>query len=145
MHKLDWMDELLPIVIGIILTITLFCAQAPVARAGEIPREKAIPCLLGEAEAEGYTGLLALAHALRNRGSTKGVYGCNAPRVKSRAYSSRTLVLAIKAWEESRLGYDITEGADHWQSKEDMKRPAPWRDKCELTVIIKNHTFFNCK
>lgn len=152
MDNNDWIDQALPVFIGLVCLLALFMYLCPVVKAAELPKEKVIYCLIGEAEGGGYKGMLAIAHAIRNRAGLKayakaplrGVYGCNSPRVKNRLYSSKTLVQAIKAWEESRLGYDITQGAEHWQSKADLKKNPAWINKCDFTGEFGGNYFYKC-
>ena len=72
--------------------------------------QKAILAIIGEAENQGYDGMLAVACAIRNRRTLQGVYGLNAPRVKHGLYTKRTYLESKKAWEESKKlmakGYD---------------------------------------
>lgn len=56
------------------------------AGADEISEEKAVACILGEARGEGEQGIRLMASALRNRGTTQGVYGCRADLSKEMAY-----------------------------------------------------------
>jgi hypothetical protein len=122
----------------------LLCPGAQV-QAREIPREQAVSCIIGEAENQGTDGMSALAHALRTRGSTRGVYGCTSPRVTQHLYSAKVFVQALKAWEESRHSPDPTHGADHWLSRQDMANPPAWLKSCAFTVQIKDHAFYKCK
>lgn len=119
------------------------------AHAKEIPKEIAVYCIIGEAEGEGDDGMMAVAMALRNRGTTKGVYGCTSKRVKERLYSSETLVQAVKAWEESRglncTWADETQCANSWYSKEDIKKDPGIFNRCIFTGNLKNHYYFRCK
>lgn len=83
---------------------------------GGIDEKRAVNAIIGEAEGEGYRGMLAIAGAIRNRGHLIGVYGEKAPRVIGKKYSLKTLQLAKQAWRES-ANNDITNGADHWGGK----------------------------
>ena len=86
------------------------------AHASQIPEDRAVNALIGEAESLGYTGMLHIACSLRNRGHLRGVYGEKAPRVVNRKYSPKTLQDARRAWADSAKA-DITKGSDHWASK----------------------------
>jgi hypothetical protein len=123
------------------IILLLFCA---VCHANEIPERVAVACIIGEAEDQGAIGMDGIAHALRNRGTIKGVYGCNSKRVKNRLYSSKTLVQAIKAWNESRNGPDITHGATGWGNPKDIDifKRLKWWKKCVVTTKIKDHFFY---
>lgn len=126
------------------LTIILFFLWVGLGHAGEIPREKAIYAIIGEFEND---NMLAGACTIRNRGTLKGVYGINSKRVKNHLYSPKTFVKAVKAWEESRKPSQcqMVQGADHWQSVSDMKKPQSWRNKCVLTYKTDKTSFFRCK
>ena len=66
------------LLIAIFLAVILLFIAIGTAEADEIPRDVAVHCILGEARDQGLDGLTAVAEALRNRGTTKGVYGCKA-------------------------------------------------------------------
>jgi hypothetical protein len=123
--------------------ITLFWMSKD-ADAAEIPEHKAILCIIGEAENQGFEGLLAIAHAIRNRGTLKGVYGLHAPRVRYHLYSREILKEATLAWEQSAIDYDITHGATGWGNKEDILKFCwnSWWSKCDVTVHIGDHYFY---
>lgn len=87
-----------------------------------LTEEKACHCILGEARGEvgkyGYNSLLAVAEAIRNRGSkTQGVYGCGADLSKDMSYmkSKGLLDMALKAWRESKTS-NLIKGAQYWGS-----------------------------
>jgi hypothetical protein len=129
------------------MSLTLcFIVPCGLSYAQELPKNKVIDCILGEAEGSGYRGMLAISHAIRNRGNLKGVYGCNSPRVKQHKYSSKTFVDAVRAWEDSRLGYDITEGATGWGNDKDLTifARSTWWKNCEITVSIGGNNFYSC-
>lgn len=88
------------------------------AFAGEIPEETAVHCILGEARGEGYASMLGHAEALRTRGSTRGVYGCNVNLNKEMPYLRATGILtqARQAWEASKTSKTVS-GAQFWASK----------------------------
>jgi len=127
--------------------LLFFVLLAPLskAQADTLPKNKVVDCIIGEAEGGGYPGMLAVAHAIRNRGHLRGVYGCNSPRVKQRKYSSATFVQAVRAWEDSRLGRDITNGADHWQSAADLEKQPVWLAACTPTIEAGGNYFFRCE
>lgn len=113
------------------------------AHADVIPQEKAIKAIIGEAENQGYTGMLSVACALRNRGTLKGVYGLNAPRVKAHKYSPSTYAMAQKAWLESAKR-DITNGATGWGNGQDGIEFAKtqWWKNCVIVYRHKDHFFY---
>lgn len=105
------------------LIIAVICVTMAVATPlvlghsqGRIDSVRAVNAIIGEAEGEGYMGMLAIACAIRNRGHLRGVYGEKSSRVLGKKYSPKTLELAKKAWKESAVK-DITNGADHWGGK----------------------------
>ena len=137
-RNIDGVDLLVAGVITLIALLFIFWPGT--ARAGEIPRERGVYCVQGEAENQGSKGMLAVACAMRTRGTTKGVYGCNR-EVKHRA---RSFVQAVKAWQESNhpKKCKFIGGANSWRSWADI-----WRDpliffRYRLTYIYKGHLFF---
>lgn len=131
----------------IILAMMLWAAGA--AHSAEIPRDRAINAIIGEAENQGTEGMSALAHAIRNRAKAqkdlfKGVYGEHAPRVKARKYSPKTFMQAVKAWEESAHTPDPTHGATGWGNAKDLQifKRAKWFKKAIITAKIKDHFFY---
>lgn len=121
----------------ILLILLLICGTA----YAETPKE--VLCVIGEAEGEGYSGMLAVSEAIRNRGTLKGVYGCNAPRVRKHAYGDKVLNTAIKAWKDSEGSSDITNGATHWEGTA-FKTPY-WAKGMILTATIGNQRFYKEK
>ena len=125
--------------------LIILCVQK-CAWGGEIPKEKAILACIGEAEAESMKGKVALLEALRARGTLKGVYGLNAPRVRNKAYSRAIYRDCAKAWEDS-LTSSYVMGATGWGNDADLvifKRQG-WFKRCEVTVKVGNHNFYKCK
>lgn len=100
-----------------------------------------ILCIVGEAEDQGYEGMRAIAHGIRNRGMLKGVYGCKAPRVRRRLYSKNAYLQAEKAWKDSLSGKDVTFGADHWENIKQFGKPY-WVSGMKETVKVKDHVFY---
>lgn len=130
-----WWTELDVFILGCCLVCLVLLVKGcdTPAMASTIPDSKAILAIIGEAEGEGYQGMLAVACALRNRGTLKGVYGLTAPRVRLHRYSQVTYELSTRAWQES-ANYDITHGATHWEGTAFRK---PYWSKgmvCTLTV-----------
>ena len=104
--------------------------------------QKEVLCVIGEAEGEGYKGMLAVSEAIRNRGTLKGVYGCSAPRVVRHKYSAAVLQTANRAWNDS-ADTDITHGATHWEGTA-FKTPY-WAKDMILTATIGNQRFYKEK
>lgn len=134
-------------IMRIVTVVWLTCAVAVLvlimalpAKADNIPDSRAINAIIGEAENQGYIGMVAIGCAIRNRGTLKGVYGENASRVVRKKYSANTYELAKKAWAESAT-HDITYGANHWENTTAFGVPS-WSKKMKKTFSHKDHTFW---
>lgn len=133
---------------------TIICLLAllvfqPVKQTQAYPKltdESAILAIIGEAESEIYLGKLAVAEVIRRRGSLKGIYGVNSPRVKNRKYSQETYLEARSAWFES-LKTNVSLGAQGWGNKADLIqfRKSKWFQTCEIVTQIGNHYFWKEK
>lgn len=130
-----------------IIAIAFLCFLALIgcAQAEQITEEKAVHCILGEAQGEGYASLLAHAEAIRNRGHLKGVYGCRADISKDMPYlkAKGILAQAKQAWKES-AHTNTVKGADHWGS---LLIDGDWLAQMKKkgfvqTAVIKNTAFF---
>lgn len=104
----------------------------------------AVRAILGEASGEGYRGMLAVACAIRNRKTLKGVYGVHAKHVDQQ--SKKVWQQAKQAWKESQHN-DITKGASGWGNKEDLKKfkKEKWWKNATVTTQIGNHYFYKTK
>lgn len=111
------------------------------AYASGISQNRAVKAIIGEAENQGVVGMYAVACAIRNRGTLKGVYGLNAVRVREHKYSTGVYMMAQRQWARSAWDRDITGGANHWQG---VHERASWTSRCKQTVVIKDHVFFKC-
>ena len=110
-----------------------------IGNAHAYTQEDAVKAVIGEAEGEGYKGMLAVSGAIRNRGTLQGVYGLHAPRVLKHKYSELTYNTALKAWNASRH-IDISNGAKYWEG---TRFPIPyWAKNMRVTAIIGNQKFF---
>lgn len=127
-----------------LLCLFVFSAVQP-TMASDLPKTRVIDAIIGEAENQGPLGMSAVAHAIRNRGTLARVYGERSPRVRYHLYSSKIFVQAVKAWEESAHGRDITRGANSWYSEDDLKEDPGIMDRCDFKGKIMDHYFFNCK
>ena len=116
--------------------IVLGCSLAH----ADVSDSQAVLAIIGEAENQGATGMLAVACAIRNRDTLRGVYCVNAPRVKQKKYSQKTYDLAKQSWEKS-ASVDIVNGADHWENINAFGRPY-WADSMTETYRHKDHVFF---
>jgi hypothetical protein len=133
-----------------ILIILSFCPQASAAGNDDLVKMRIVYSIIGEAEGEPYQGKLAIACAIINRTSKfgsldkalKGVYGERSPRVLQRKYSSKVLVDAIRAYEESlNVGVcDFVDGATHWEGTA-FKTPY-WAKDMILVTTIANQRFY---
>ena len=128
LQKIDWLF----ILIIIFFWIGFFAGKA------NSQDEIEIHCIMGEARGEGLIGMTAIAEAMRNRGTLKGVYGCKA------TFSEPNWVwrIARQAWLDS---YDsnLTKGATHWEST-DFVIPY-WVKAMDITVTIGKHVFYKEK
>lgn len=116
-----------------------------------VSEEKAVQAIIGEAESESYIGMLAIAHAIRNRAHDyhfrdvfKGIYGVNSKRVQDHLYSQQTWDLARLAWKKSFSQPDMTHGATGWGNAGDIaqfKRKG-WFKNCVITAHIGKHYFY---
>ncbi len=121
------------------LFILLLCFPC-ICRA-DVKDKIAVKCIMGEARGESYKGKLAIASALRNRGTTKGVYGCDAKFKEPEWVWEQS----EKAWLESKK-IDIVFGADHWGSTRVDKKWIARMDKTMIkTVKVGNHVFYKTK
>ena len=107
--------------------------------------QEAVRAIVGEASGEGgnklvlkHKSMYAIACALRNRGTLKGVYGLNAKHVNKEP--AWVFDMALKAWLASEDGPDVTLGATHLDNL-DFQRPY-WADSMIPTVKIGSHTFY---
>lgn len=113
------------------------------ATGGAISDARAVNAIIGEAENQGYNGMLAVAYAIRNRGTLRGVYGEHSPRVKKAGLRIRAE--AAKAWKNSQMRWgDITGGATHWENVKAFGRPY-WTASMVPTVLIGDHQFYRPK
>ena len=117
--------------------VFVFGAVVSSARA-DVPDDLAIRAIIGEAANQGENGMLAVACALRNRGTLKGVYGVNAKHIDRQP--SWVWERARRAWEKSSQ-VDITKGADHWHNV-NREGETYWTVKMTKTVCIKDHCFY---
>ena len=127
-------------VVASILLAALLIIFCPKVHADEIPEERAIAAIIGEAENQDLYGMEAVACAIRNRGTLKGVYGEHAPRVRHHLYSAEIYKLAKVAWMLSK-DEDITGGATHWENVKAFGLPC-WAKSCTETFRYKDHIFY---
>lgn len=100
--------------------------------------DQAITAIVGEYSVKDEYGMRLFAHAIRNRGTLKGVYGLHAKHVK---YEPKIIwQLAALAWFESARELDITYGADSWYSTDDVQKVG-WPEG-KVVTVFHNGTYF---
>lgn len=97
-----------------------------------------IRALVGEYAINDEYGMSLLAHALRNRGTLKGVYGFSAKHVLKE--SENIWTLAALVWLGSNFNADPVRGANEWRSFQDIKRHG--MPKLKLIKIYDGIYFF---
>ena len=124
------------IAVGLMALAFLLVLFAFTVRGAEITEEVAIRCIIGEASNQGYEGMVAVGEALRNRGTTRGVYGCDVTRYEP----AWVWDMARRAWDASQYS-NLVDGADHWHN---VRREGEtyWTVKMEKTICIKDHCFY---
>lgn len=120
-----------------ILVAGLALAASAKALAAELPEAKAVRAILGEAGGTGFQGMVAVACALRHRGTFHGVYGLNNPVVdRQPAWAWK---LARRAWLASRM-QDVVNGANFWGNAQDVAKGT--FTGMQFTVAIGGNYFF---
>ena len=121
----------------VLLIIILFSGLA----YAEIDDSQAVRAMVGEASNQGYEGMLAVACAIRNRGTLDGVYGLHAKHVNKEP--DWVWSQARRAWKESKYN-DITQGSNYWENVKAFGEPK-WAKAMVPTVKIKDHQFYRSK
>ena len=124
-------------VMAALLTVLLAIGLPSCANA-EVSDEQGVRCIIGEAANQGFDGLIAIADALQNRGTTKGVYGCTSARASKEP--SYVWERARRAWQEAKTS-NPTHLATHWEAVGLYGEPY-WASSMTKTVKIKDHTFY---
>ncbi len=126
------------ILIILFLIIVSGCSTQVEKKSYEFTNSQAVRAIIGEASGEGYGGMLAVACALRNRGTLKGVYGYNSPHI----YREPEWVweMASKVWDESAK-FDITGGATNWHNL-DREGENYWTKSMQVTYRVGQHVFY---
>lgn len=122
------------LILWLMLDITKFGNDARVL----FTNDNAISAIVGEYAQEDIFGMKLIAHAIRNRGTLKGVYGVNAKHNKTE--SKRIWQLASLAWFESENEIDPTAGASEWRSEQDIQNHG-WPEGFRQTMWYKG-TYF---
>lgn len=109
----------------------------------QVPAAKAVIAILGEAEDQGYKGMLAVAVGIRNRGTLKGVYGLRAERPNTPGMiPAKYWKMAEKAWAESER--NRIHNADHWENIKQFGKPF-WVKGMKKICTIGDHVFYTVK
>jgi hypothetical protein len=126
------------IFISLIAMILLIIFCQSFGHTADIPDDLAVKAIMGEASNQGYKGMLAVAGAIHNRGTLKGVYGVKARHI----YKEPQWVWAMakKAWLESATN-DITNGATHWENIKAFGKPY-WVKSMVKVFEYKDHIFY---
>jgi hypothetical protein len=107
-------------------------------RDSRLDPQSAIRAIVGEAANQGAVGMHAVASAIRNRGTLRGVYGAKNPIAdRQPAYVWQR---ARDAWSRSATN-DITFGATHWENVKAFGSPY-WSKSMIVTTNIGEHTFY---
>lgn len=132
------------LVIGILVGAVAFFSGC--CAASQIPRDQAIKAIIGEAENQGFHGMLAVACGIRNRNTLQGVYGLKAARVRNHQYNSTTLNQANLAWSlasnsDIKDNCDFLGGATHWDNINAFGKPN-WANSMIETYRYRDHVFY---
>jgi spore germination cell wall hydrolase CwlJ-like protein len=111
------------------------CALAP---AGEIDARLATRAIVGEAASEPFLTQLAIAGAIRNRGTLAGVLGANNGTMIDRQ-TTKTFATALRAWNESATNNPV-HGASYWEST-NFKTPH-WARKMKCVAHVGRFNFY---
>lgn len=127
----------------IIIFMVIFHCFNGYCYSQNINRDKAVKAILGEAEDQGYKGMLAVAVGIRNRNTLKGVYGHKANRPNTTgAILKKYWKQAEKAWDESKMNRIHT--GTHWENIKTFKKPY-WTKYMEKVYEYKDHTYYKRK
>lgn len=113
---------------------TLTCTASPA-----FTEDNAVKAIVGEAANQGYIGMLAVAGAIRNRGTLQGIYGLEHNPKWMYDQPHWVWKRALRAWQASATN-DITHGAQYWEST-DFKRPK-WSRDMTITAHYGKHIFY---
>lgn len=113
------------------------------AYSAQIPEDKAILAIIGEAESEPWEGKVAVAETIRRRGSLKGIFGLNSVRVKQKKYTRALYDQCKRAWEASRTT-NYSKGALGWGNAADVQifKRSKWFRNCKIVKQIGKHYFW---
>lgn len=120
-----------------ILALSILLTGYQLSSAAVSERD-AVRAIIGEAANQPYVGQVAVACAIRNRGTLQGVFGLKAKHVDQQP--AWVWERARKAWAESAKR-DITNGSSHWENVRAFGRPY-WAASMTKTVLVKDHQFY---
>jgi len=131
------------IFIALLLLIIASCVHPTPGLTYEVNDRNAIKAVIGEAENQGYKGMLYVACSIRNRASLKDVYGLYSPRVEKHLYSEHIYKVASKAWYDSQFPENCTpvKGAVSWEDTKAFGEPF-WAKSMRLVLVYKDHKFY---
>lgn len=89
-------------------------------RTPEFNDTNCVRAIIGEYAVNDYKGLKLIAHAIRNRGTLRGVYGFYAKHINEEP--KEIWVEASLAWVDSANEFDPLDGANEWRSQIDLKK-----------------------
>lgn len=127
---------------GLMILLSLWSFLCwPTAQAAVDP-EQAARAIVAEAANQPYLGKVALAEAIRNRGTLSGVCGLSrADFISSQwKYAGKD---AKRAWHDSAKS-NLVKGADHWENVKAFGMPSWARDMIK-TAEVGDHVFFRSK
>lgn len=128
-------QKALSLALGVTLALTGTCYPYP------IKKSQAIKAIIGEAENQGRPGMQLVAAAIKNRGTLKGVYGLNNPRVVKHLYSAKIYAQAAWAWKHAEDVRLALQGAAFWENTKAFGLPY-WAKGKRITFVYLDHKFF---
>lgn len=134
-------------ILGVIIVMAFV---TPTAYAKEVPADLAIRAIIGEAENQGFDGMLAVACAIRNRGNLHGVFGLEQIRENSgifiritkhgpRRIRPAVVADAKRAWQNS-LTEKLHNGT-MWENIKAFGVPY-WAKNLKPVYTVGDHTFY---
>ena len=129
--------------VRIVLSLCLLSGcKSPAFASQPIPftTNNIIVAMIGEAEGESFEGKVAVACAILNRGTLKGVYGLHAKRAVRTPRLSKLYLTCLEALREAKK-HDITKGSTNWENVNAFGQPY-WASSMIKTVKIGNHQFY---
>lgn len=140
-------DEIAYMIIVMVMTVLILLVACG-KKAHAYTPEDMVKAVIGEAEGESQEGKEAIACAINNRGTLKGVYGLHAPRVVKHLYGMGTYenaVVAVGMAQDQEYCESLIHGAQYWGS---LRYDKKWikRMKANIhyihTATIGNQSFY---